>query len=125
MIIGSSGSIISPLEVEKFLNNLDDVAESLVTLTRNSDQLDILTAFICVSHSRAKMILNQKMVDEFRDEIKFECAQKFADYKRPEVIYVLSKFPENPNNGKIYKKALVECCDNAIDVETQFGILIK
>jgi acyl-coenzyme A synthetase/AMP-(fatty) acid ligase len=113
------------MEVETFLNTINDVEESLVTLTRNSDKLELLTAFVCVSQRKAKMISNHKMVDEFRDNVAFECGKKFAFHKRPELIFVLGKFPENPNNGKIFKKVLVEYCNDGINVEDHFGILFK
>ena len=97
-IIKTRGEKVSPIEVENILHGIDGVKEAAIIGVSD----DVLGEAI-----HAYLALDKHTNIELKD-IKKECVRQLENFMVPSKFIILSSLPKSLN-GKIDKKALVEC----------------
>ncbi|MFN3605074.1 MAG: acyl-CoA synthetase [Leptonema sp. (in: bacteria)] len=102
-IIKSFGYRVSPLEIEKVLNQHPHILESAVCGIHKDDFMILITAFVVKKDNRA---LTEKEIIQY-------CKLFLAEYKCPKKVIFLKNLPRN-SSGKILKKELKKMYDYKI-----------
>jgi benzoate-CoA ligase len=99
-LIKVSGVYVSPLEIQKCLEEHDAVRECVVLGVEDADGLTKTKAFIVLKQGFDPS-------DSMAEELKDHCKQKMASFKAPRFIQFLPELPKT-GQGKIDKRKLVE-----------------
>ena len=99
-LVKVSGVYVSPLEIEKCIEQYPAVKECFVLGLEDTDGLIKTKAFISLKHGF-------EATGEMKDEIRTFCRQKMASYKSPKFIEFLDELPKT-GQGKIDKRQLRE-----------------
>ncbi|MCB1192118.1 MAG: acyl-CoA synthetase [Leptospiraceae bacterium] len=98
-LMNSFGYRVSPLEVERVLNELPFISEAAVAEIPKGKDLSIIAAFIVLKESiKEEEIVKNNILDHL--------SQKLAKYKLPREIRFVSSLPHN-QNGKLIRKKLL------------------
>lgn len=98
-LVKVSGVYVSPLEIQKCLEEHETVRECVVTTVKDKDGLDRIKAFIVMKDGH-------KGSDAAAETLKEFCKQKMAPYKVPRTIQFVPEFPKT-GQGKIDKRQLL------------------
>jgi benzoate-CoA ligase family protein len=99
-LIKVSGVYVSPLEVQKCLEEHRSVRECVVLGVKDADGLAKTKAFIVMKDGF-------KPSESLAEELKEHCKQKMAPFKSPRFIQFLNELPKT-GQGKIDKRRLLE-----------------
>lgn len=102
-LMKSFGYRVSPLEIEKILEQHPYIHESTVCEIQKNEELSLITAFV---------VLEQNSSLTENDIISY-CKEHLAEYKCPRKVIFLKELPRN-NSGKVLKNKLKELFDYKI-----------
>ena len=99
-----AGFLVSPAEIEDFLNDLDGIEFSQVVGIKNMDK-PIVVAFVIVKEGSTLTV----------EEMQNHC-QSLAYFKRPKHFFIVDKFPTTPgpNGEKVVRNKLVEMAQSMV-----------
>lgn len=99
-----SGFLVSPAEIEDFLNKLESIELSQVVGIKNSQKVMVVAFVILKKGSKLSVV-----------DMHNYC-QSLAYFKRPKHIFIVDKFPTTPgpNGEKVVKNKLVEMAQSMI-----------
>jgi benzoate-CoA ligase family protein len=103
-----SGVWVSPLEIEKVLQECPRVKECVVLGIKDGDGLIKIKAFVVPAHdTKAGTTAGAKALADMQDELKLFCRERLAPHKIPRAMEFMQELPKT-GQGKIDRRLLRE-----------------